>query len=150
MFADSYASRRDQGAPLHSAAFGGNADIIKALLAANADIGARDMYVNLSFSDSQRSCYARLVNRHRARCRYQRTPLHLATRKLDVVQALLDAGADIDATDECVCYARIISCRNCLHAKNSFNTQGPAIGFARGVFDCRKCRCHHCAFGCRR
>ena len=29
--------------------------------------------------------------------------------------------------------------------RSSFDTQGPAIGFARGVFDCRKCRCHHCA-----
>jgi hypothetical protein len=58
------------------------------------------MYVNLSFSNLQRSCYARLVKRHRVCRRYERTPLHMATHKLDVVQALLDAGADIDATDE--------------------------------------------------
>jgi hypothetical protein len=65
----------------------------------------------------QCSCDARRAEHHHARRRYKRTPLHMASRKLDVVQALLDAGADVDATDECVCCAQIFSCRNCLHTK---------------------------------
>jgi ankyrin repeat protein len=41
-FCNLAASYRDGGTPLHSAAFGGSADVIKSLLAAKADIEAKD------------------------------------------------------------------------------------------------------------
>ncbi len=41
-FGNLAASFRDGGTPLHSAAFGGSADVIKSLLAAKADIEAKD------------------------------------------------------------------------------------------------------------
>jgi hypothetical protein len=44
-------------------------------------------------------------------------PLADLSRHADVVRALLDAGADVDATDECVRPAAIISCRNSQHMK---------------------------------
>ncbi len=49
------ASHRDGGTPLHSAAFGGHADVIVALLKAKAGIDSEDMLV---LPSSRSSCSA--------------------------------------------------------------------------------------------
>lgn len=91
--------------PLHSAAHGSDsANVIDTLVAAGADLSAR---ATLSFEDFGRTYYQRPEDI----CRYgtyhntieNETPLHLAARynrSTEVIAALVEAGADIEAQNK--------------------------------------------------
>jgi cytohesin len=95
--------------PLHYAAFGGWSDIVELLLAARADVNAKDRHAFTPLHLAANKAVAALLLDHNADLNakeaWDRTPLHWAALagRVDVAELLLAHGADVNARNNTGC-----------------------------------------------
>ena len=99
-----------QATPLHAASRSGQLEVVRVLLARNADVNAKDrVFKGTPLHDASDRGYSEVVKELlaknadvNARDKRQFTPLHLASwsGRLDIVRLLIDSGADVNAFDE--------------------------------------------------